>query len=103
MLSKEFRIRLNNSASSKVFHEPEQMIKWYREQLIRSEEQMKNILENQKQIKKQRLNTAFIRYSHALDRGVQQAQQHIDECSMIMKQQIKQKMKTEEKENSQIK
>ena len=96
MLSKEFRIRLNNSASSKVFHEPEQMIKWYREQLIRSEEQMKNILENQKQIKKQRLNTAFIRYSHALDRGVQQAQQHIDECSMIMKQQIKQKMKTEE-------
>ena len=93
LVSKELRIRLNNSSSNKVFHEPAQIVRLYREKLTRSKDQIINLLGNQKQIKKERLNTARMRYSHALDRGIQQAHQHIDECAIILEQQIKEELK----------
>ena len=93
LASKELRIRLNNLSSNKVFYEPTQIVRLYREKLIRSKDQIINLLEGQKQSKKERLNSACMRYSHALDRGMQQAHQHIDECAIILEQQIKKELK----------
>ncbi len=86
-----FRLRLNRSAHSYVFREPDNLVRQYRQNIQSLETRMGDLLKLEAQQTSQQLERANVRITHLLQSGVQQVHQRVDELGMVMQHRMEQK------------
>ncbi len=90
-MAQDFRLRLNRAAHSYVFKEPEALVSRYRLSVSGLKARLPELLKYSAAARRQRVVQSETKMAHALQSGVQQAHQRVDELGMALRHRMERK------------